>query len=207
MKLSDLAPKQLKNKKSEKIKLLQPEHKVEEFKQEQEQEQKYEIMNMSDYSIIDIYSNCFYHTLYSKQYENLEKLDKSATLKFIPEISILHRTQRIEKILKVQEILDKTYSKFEFEIKVTHEELSDKEITIKDYLHTDGENIIVPSEYNFIVDDILSEIEHTYQKVKFFDNVSSLRMILPSEGFKIDQENTNFCKFCEFHQICDSAKI
>lgn len=156
----------------------------------------------TSFKLIDIYSNCNLHILYNSQFKQLDNYNIQK--KFSSEPELIQREIRIDGINKQIQYMDKVYDTLNFEFKIEFQtEMNVEQITINDKLHFKHNMIIVPLEYNYIIDNILSRIYHNFTHVAFCNTHDKQRMILPTTTFNILTINKQFCNTCEFYSICD----
>ena len=155
------------------------------------------------YTILDIYSNCYLYILYNSQFKKLAD-NYDIQKKFSSEAELLQREIRHNSINKQLQYMDKKYDSLNFEFKIELQtEMDIEQIHVKDKLHFKQNTVIVPLEYNYIIDNILSRIQHNFVYVTFCNTHDNQRIILPATFNNILSINKQFCNTCEFYSICD----
>jgi len=168
--------------------ILEKPIKLKKFKTEKLKENKNQI------NLISTSSMC---SEYIRLYSEIIKLDKRYMLKYISHLKYVQFNQRNERI----EEFNKVYSPNQ-EIKLNIFIDSDtglKQFQIKDKLHISNNTIIVPFEYNNIVDHLANEIG--IYKTEIVGYNKTIRDILPTNSLVIKLNGT--CGECEFNEICD----
>lgn len=162
----------------------------------------------SDNTIYDVQSYCYKYLMYSKEFTKLLYIDPNLTKKFITEIEVIHSQRDDQTNQDLIKYLNKNYSRMNFTMTIEVNDFPNRRpMTIVDSIHFKDDYVIVPKSYDIVIDSILNGLDHNFKRIKFLDILGTVRDIKPTNEFKIEYTNQDYCHTCKFFSVCDETKI